>query len=378
MSQKIIIIGSAHPLRGGLAAYNERLAYAFQEAGDLVEIYSFSLQYPGFLFPGKTQFTSDPAPEGLTIKTKINSINPFNWWKIGREISRMKPDIVIVRFWLPFMGPCFGTILRLIRRNKHTRIIAITDNIIPHEKRPGDRIFTKYFVKPVDGFIPMCQSVKDELKLFDTKKPVQLIPHPIYDNYGTQIPIAEARKKLGLEADGKYLLFFGFIRDYKGLDLLLDAMADERLAKAGIKAIVAGEFYSDSKPYDDQIERLGIKDRLIMHTDYIPNSEVAAYFGACDMVVQPYKSATQSGISQMAYHFEVPMLVTNVGGLPEIVADGKAGYVTPTDSKAIADAIMDFYENNRKESFHNFVKEEKKRFSWNSMVEGIKSLAVFK
>lgn len=373
---KIVIIGTAHPLRGGLAAYNERLAYAFQEAGEEVEIYSFSLQYPGFLFPGKTQYTDEPAPKDLNIRTRINSVNPFNWLSVGNEISKLKPDIVIVKFWLPFMGPCFGTILRRIKKNKHSRVVSIIDNIIPHEKRFGDRPFAKYFVKPVDAFVVMSRSVEEDMKKFvRADQPVRFIPHPIYDNYGLPIAKDESRKKLGLDSDGKYLLFFGFIRDYKGLDLLLDAMADERIRKMGVKAIVAGEYYSDSKPYEEQIERLGIKDLLILHTDFIPDSEVGPYFGAADMVVQPYKTATQSGISQMAYHFEKPMLVTNVGGLPEIVPNGKAGYVSEPNAKEIADAIVDFYENNRKESFEQFVKEEKKKFSWETMVNGIKELA---
>jgi D-inositol-3-phosphate glycosyltransferase len=375
MSLKVVIIGSAHPLRGGLAAYNERLAYAFQEAGDEVEIYSFSLQYPGFLFPGKTQYSSEPAPEGLNIKTKINSVNPLNWWSVGKELAKLKPDLVIVKFWLPFMGPCFGTILRSIKKNKHTKIVSIIDNIIPHEKRVGDKAFAKYFVKPVDAFVVMSRSVEEDMKTFvKENQPVKFIPHPIYDNYGKPIAVEKAKKALELDKDGKYILFFGFIRDYKGLDLLLDAMADERISQMGIKAIVAGEFYSDSKPYEDQIEKLGIADRLILHTDFIPNSEVGNYFGAADMVVQPYKTATQSGISQMAYHFEKPMLVTNVGGLPEIVPNGKAGYVTEPNAKEIADAIIDFYENNRKEAFHEFVKEEKKKFAWETMVNGIKEL----
>ena len=372
---KIVIIGTAHPLRGGLAAYNERLAYAFKEAGDEVEIYSFSLQYPAFLFPGKTQYTTEPAPKGLKIHSKINSVNPLNWLKVGNEISKLKPDIVIVKFWLPFMGPCFGTILRRIRKNRHSRIVSIIDNIIPHEKRFGDRPFAKYFVKAVDAFIVMSRSVEEDMKKFVSAQPVRFIPHPIYDNYGLPLEKSEARKKLNLDSDGKYLLFFGFIRDYKGLDLLLDAMADERIRKMGVKAIVAGEYYSDSKPYEEQIERLGIKDLLILHTDFIADSEVAPYFGAADMVVQPYKTATQSGISQMAYHFEKPMLVTNVGGLPEIVPNGKAGYVTEPNAKEIADAIIDFYENNRKDGFEAFVKEEKKKFAWETMVNGIKELA---
>ena len=375
MPQKIVIIGSAHPLRGGLAAFNERLAQAFQDAGDDVEIFTFSLQYPGFLFPGKTQYSSDPAPKNIKIHVNINSVNPLNWIAVGNEIAKIKPDLVIVKFWLPFMGPCFGTILRKIKKNKTTKIVSIVDNIIPHEKRIGDRVFTKYFVKAVDAFIVMSRSVGEDMKLFVKKgQAVKYIPHPIYDNYGEIIEKSVAREKLGLDQNGKYILFFGFIRDYKGLDLLLKALADERVKAAGIKAIVAGEFYTDSKPYEDLIDELGIRDRLVLHTDFIPNSEVGYYFGASDLVVQPYKTATQSGISQMAYHFELPMLVTNVGGLPEIVADGKAGYVTEVDEKAIADAMLDFYENNRDHDFREYVKEEKKKFSWDNMVNAIKEI----
>jgi len=375
MPQKIVIIGSAHPLRGGLAAFNERLAQAFQEAGDDVEIYTFSLQYPGFLFPGKTQYSSDPAPENIKIHVKINSVNPLNWMSVGNEIAKINPDLVIVKFWLPFMGPCFGTILRKIKKNKKSKIVSIVDNIIPHEKRIGDRAFTKYFVKAVDAFIVMSRSVGEDMKLFVNKEQkVKYIPHPIYDNYGEIIEKSVAREKLGLDQNGKYILFFGFIRDYKGLDLLLKALADERVKAAGIKAIVAGEFYTDSKPYEDLMDELGIRDRLVLHTDFIPNAEVGLYFGASDLVVQPYKTATQSGISQMAYHFELPMLVTNVGGLPEIVANGKAGYVTEVEEKAIADAMLDFYENSRAHDFNVFVKEEKKKFSWESMVNAIKEI----
>jgi D-inositol-3-phosphate glycosyltransferase len=375
MAQRILIIGTAHPLRGGLAAFNERLAEAFQQNGDDVEIYSFSLQYPSFLFPGKSQYSDDPAPENLKIKSKINSINPLNWLAVGNEIRKIKPDIIVIKFWLPFMGPCFGTILRRVRKNKHTKIISIIDNIIPHEKRFGDRPFAKYFANSVDAFITMSRSVEEDMKKFVKKQSVSFIPHPIYDNYGAPLSREEGLKLLNLDTEKRYILFFGFIRDYKGLDLLLEAMSDERIRKLDLKAVIAGEFYTDSKPYEDLIDKLKIRDQLILHTDFIPNTEVAKYFAVADLVVQPYKSATQSGISQIAYHFEVPMLVTNVGGLPEIVADGKAGYVTEPDSKAIADALLDFYDNNRKDVFKNFVKEEKKRFSWQSMINEIKSLA---
>lgn len=372
---KIVIIGSAHPLRGGLSAFNERIARAFQDVGDEVKIITFSLQYPNFLFPGTTQYSDEPAPKDLDIEVAVNSINPFNWFSVGNKIRKMKPDLVICKFWLPFMGPCFGTILRLIRRNKHTKIVSIIDNIIPHEKRFGDRLFANYFVKAVDAFVVMSRSVEEDMKQFVQKQPVAYIPHPIYDNYGAIIPKADACTKIGIPKEKNYILFFGFIRKYKGLMVLLEAMADQRVRDLGVQLIVAGEFYTDRADYDALIKKLQIEDLLILKTDFIPDSEVGNYFGAADMVVQPYIEATQSGISQLAYHYEVPMLVTNVGGLPEIVQDGKAGYVVaPNSSKEVADAMVDFYQNNRAAHFKTGVQTGKALYSWDNMILGIKKM----
>src|SRR4051812_23640517 len=233
---KIAILGSAHPLRGGLAAFNERLALQLQQQGHEVTIFSFSLQYPSFLFPGKTQYTDEPAPAGLKIHTVVNSVNPLNWLKVGGQMNRERYDLVIVKYWLPFMGPAFGTILRQAKRNKHTRVVCIVDNIIPHEKRPGDKQFTNYFIGPVDAFVTMSRDVLKDVKTF-TDKPAQFTPHPIYDSYKEPVSKQEACSKLGLDPSKKYILFFGFIRDYKGLDLLLEAMADERMRQAGIELL---------------------------------------------------------------------------------------------------------------------------------------------
>ncbi len=370
----IILLSPAHPLRGGIAAFTERLAQELQQQGHEVTIYSFSLQYPGFLFPGTTQFSNDPAPAGIQIRTCVNSVNPLNWVKIGFELRRLRPDLIVPRYWLPFMGPCLGSILRIAKGNKHTKIVAIADNVLPHEKRPGDRWFTRWFASACDAFVVMSQSVMDDLRLF-TQKPAAIIPHPIYDNYGAHSTRQEALGSLGLSDQYRYLLFFGFIRDYKGLDLLLEAMADERIRKMNLKLVVAGEYYGNRAKYEAIIKELGLENQLIMHTDYIPNESVRHYFGAADLVVQPYRSATQSGISQMAYHFEKPMIVTDVGGLSEIVPNGKAGYVVPVSAEAIADAIVDYFENNRVVAFTAGVVEGKKRFSWEQMAEGLLNLA---
>jgi len=351
------------------------LAKAFQDQGHEVVIYTFTLQYPSFLFPGKTQYSEDDPPANLNIQVKINSVNPLNWIKVGKEIQRYKPDAVICRFWLPFMGPCFGTILRYAKKNNHTRIIGFVDNIIPHEKRPGDYIFAKYFVGACDAFLVMSKSVQKQLRTFTSDKPITFVEHPVYDNYGEPVSQNEALEKLNLSKDFQYLLFFGFIRDYKGLDLILDAMADERVRKLKVKLIVAGEYYSDREKYNKQIASLGIENQLVMRTDFISNEEVKYYFCAADLITQPYKTATQSGVSRLAYFFEKPMLVTNVGGLPEVVAHDKAGYVVEVNAKAIADSIVNYFEKNRKEEFIAQVKIDKKMFSWENMVEGIEAIA---
>jgi glycosyltransferase involved in cell wall biosynthesis len=374
---KIAIIGPAHPLRGGgISTFNERLAQVLQEQGHHVVIYSFSLQYPSFLFPGKSQFTDEPAPAGLTIHSIINSVNPFNWIKTGLLIKKEKYDLVIVRYWLPFMGPSLGTILRQVRKNKTSRILCITDNIIPHEKRPGDEQFTKYFIKPVNVFMTMSRDVLKDVKTF-TSKPVQYTPHPVYDGYAASVSKEEGCRKLNLDPGKKYVLFFGFIREYKGLDLLLEAMGDERMKASGIELIVAGEYYDKTaaERNNEIITRHNLQSKVHLHTDFIPNEEVRYYFSAADLVVQPYKHATQSGITQVAYHFEKPMVVTNVGGLAEVVPDGKVGFVAQPEPASIAEAILHFFEPNSIPDLHENILTEKKKYSWETFTKVLMAAA---
>ncbi|NQU88410.1 MAG: glycosyltransferase [Mariniphaga sp.] len=347
------------------------MAREFIKEGHSVRFETFTLQYPGFLFPGKTQYADWEKPADLKINRSINSVNPFSWIKVGRKIKNEKPDIVIFKYWLPFMAPCFGTIARIIKKNKYTKIISIADNIIPHEKRIGDNILTSYFMKAINGMVPMSKSVKDDINIFRKNLPVKLCPHPVFDNFGEELDQNIALKKLGLNEDFKYFLFFGFIRDYKGLDWLLNAFADKRLRDFKVKIIVAGEFYSDSKPYYELIEKLNLSDHIILKTDFIPDEDVKIYFSAADMIVQPYKSATQSGVTQIGYQFNKPMLVTKVGGLPEIIPDKKIGYVVEPNTEAIANALYDFLKNERKHEFTENVKKEKQKFLWSSMVSAI-------
>ncbi len=378
MKQKVVIIGPAHPLRGGLASFDERLARQFQSQGFDTTIYTFSLQYPNFLFPGTTQYSSEPKPTDLQIKVRINSVNPFNWLSVGWELRQLKPVLIVIRYWLPFMGPCLGTILRFAKTNGYTRLVCIADNVIPHEKRPGDQLFTKYCFKPIDAFVTMSEKVFADLKQF-TQKPAQPIIHPLYDNFGEALPKAMAREKIGIPQQQNVILFFGFIRKYKGLDVLLEAI--QILKKAtlahefeGCKLLIAGEFYEDRKPYDDLIQSLDIADQLILRTDFISDSEVRFYLSAADFVIQPYRNATQSGVTPLAYHFEKPMLVTNVGGLPALVPDDIVGVVAEPNPAAIAEKIRELYQKGEQHYLPN-IKEEKKKYSWSVLVNTIIKLS---
>jgi glycosyltransferase involved in cell wall biosynthesis len=372
MKGKVVIIGPAHPLRGGLASFNERMAKEFMIEDYQTSIYTFSLQYPSFLFPGTTQFSSEPAPSTLDIHVKINSINPLNWIKIGLELKKKQPDLIVVRYWLPFMGPCLGTILRIIKRNKKTKIVCIADNIIPHEKRLGDSIFTKYFIKPIDAFITMSSSVLNDLKQF-TNKPAQEITHPLYDNFGNKMDADVAKKHLQIPINTKIVLFFGFIRKYKGLDTLLEAIYI--LKQQGyfknhlIQFLIAGEYYEDAKPYEDLIEKYQIQEQLIMRTEFIADSDVKYFLSCADCVIQPYKSATQSGVTPLAYHFEVPMIVTNVGGLPKLVPN-TIGLIAEPNAQSIAEKIETFFKQNNSIYISN-IQEEKKKYTWSKLIQTI-------
>lgn len=374
-SKNIIIIGPAYPLRaGGMASFNERLAYQLQNEGHTVTLYSFSLQYPSFLFPGTTQYSTEAAPPDLNIKVAINSVNPFNWIKVGNEIKNAKPDIIIVRYWLPFMGPCLGTILRLARKNKHSKIICIADNIIPHEKRIADNLFTKYFVKPVDAFICMSEKVKQDIKLFDKQKPIALVSHPLYDNFGEKVDSQLARDHLNINNNDFIILFFGFIRKYKGLDIYLKALPEIVKNIPQAKLLIAGEFYGNESEYNQLIENLNLPDHIILHCHFIANNEIKYYFGAADMVVQPYRNATQSGVTPLAYHFETPMLVTNVGGLPDMLPSEKIGLIAEPVSANLAEKTIQFY-NKGKNYFLPALREQKKKYSWDKLTTEILRMA---
>ena len=367
---KILLIGTAWPYRGGLAAFNERLIRAFRDQGHDASIETFTLQYPRILFPGKTQYSASPAPDIPVVRT-VHALNPFNWLRVGNRLRKERYDFVIIKYWMPFMAPCFGAIARRTRKNGHTKCICIADNIVPHEPGIMDKPLTRYFVRSMDAFVVMSNSVMQDLAQFDRKKVRALNPHPLFDNFGTSCDKATACAQLHLDPAKRYILFFGFIRDYKGLDLLLKAMAE---VHSDVALIVAGEFYTASAPYVELIEKLQIKDRVFMFNHFIADEDVRYYFSAADLVVQPYKHATQSGVTQIAYHFEVPMVVTRTGGLSEMVPDGRVGYVTNSSPTAIATAIDTFFQEDKGPYFRAQLREEKQRFTWERMVQTITDL----
>lgn len=367
MKKRIIIVGPAYPYRGGIADFNERLAQEFQREGHEVITYTFTLQYPSFLFPGTTQYSIGPAPKDLNIVRMINSINPLNWIKVGRDIRRQRPDMVMIRFWLPFLAPCLGTIARIVRRDKSIRVVGLLDNVIPHEHRIGDRLFARYMIKSLEGYVAMSEAVLNDAHSFDDTLPHGLTPHPLYDNFGEKVSREKAIKALDLDTDTRYILFFGLIRDYKGLDLLLRAFADERLRGKKVKLIVAGEFYSNAETYERLESELNLTEHIVWCKEFVPADKVRYYFAAADLVAQPYKTATQSGITQIAYHFERPMLVTNVGGLAEIVPHGKVGYVVAPNVAEIADALVDFVDHRTEADYREGILEEKAKYAWSNM-----------
>ena len=368
--EKIIIVGPAFPYRGGIAAFSERLAAEFSARGADVRLVTFTLQYPSFLFPGKTQYSEGPAPAGLEISRMLNSCNPFNWISTGLKLRKMKADKIVFAFWTPFMAPAMGLAARIAKKSG-ARCIGLVHNLIPHERKPMDKFLSRYFCDAMDAFVTMSDSVLQDIRAFSPEKPSAMCPHPLYDHYGTPVSREEALEKLGLSKDCQYLLFFGLIRDYKGLDWLLEAFADQRLQQyPELKLIVAGEFYADPQKYLDAAKALG--DRVILRPEFIPDDQVRYYFCAADLVVQPYKTATQSGITQIAYHFDKPMLVTRVGGLPEIVPDGITGYVAEPSVSAIADALTKFAS--MKPDFSKGVASQKQKYSWEKMADAIEKV----
>lgn len=369
----ITLIGTAYPLRGGIAHYNALLAQALEER-HRVQTITFSRQYPSFLFPGKTQEEAGPPGGAPHASQLIDSVNPCNWIRVGNMIRKQAPDLLLFKYWLPFFGPCFGTIARRARANDRTKVICICDNVLPHERRPGDALLTRYAFRSVDGFIVQSDAVEQELNQFWKGAEYRKSPHPLYTIFGSPIDRQEARRILGITAP-RVLLFFGYVRRYKGLDVLLDALA--RLpAELGVQLVIAGEFYDPERPYRDQIHALKIEDRVILRSEYLPNDMVPPYFSAADAVVLPYRSATQSGIAQIAYNFGTPVIATDVGGLHEVVLHDRTGLIVPPERPdALAEAILQFYQSGKESVYRENVQKERLKYTWHNLVLSIEELA---
>lgn len=369
----IIIVGPAYPLRGGIAHFNALLA---KELGvhHRVETVTFRRQYPSLLFPGTTQEETGTTHGVEAAPQLIDSMNPFNWIRVGRLIRSRRPDLLIFRFWIPFFGPCFGTIARVAARGTATKVVYICDNVVPHERRPFDRAFTRYAFGSANAFLVQSHAVERDLLAFWPDAVYRTTPLPLFTLFGSAIDRNEARRALGIAAP-RVILFFGYVRRYKGLHVLLDALA--RLDRsAGIHALVVGEFYEDEKPYRDAIDRLGIADRVSLVPAYVPTDEVRRYFSAADVVVLPYLSATQSGIAQIALNFGRPVITTDVGGLTEVVREGVTGLVVPpADPDALADAIRRFYDQGLEPTLAEGVRRARETYSWSRFREAIEDLA---
>jgi len=335
---------------------------------------TFTRQYPEFLFPGKTQMETAEVSDPIEARRLLDTIDPLSWFTAAENIAAWEPDAILFKYWMPFFAPSYGTLLWQLRR-RGVRGLAVVDNAIPHERRPFDTSLSRFFLRQCDGLLVMSDSVQRDLHTLGIDGRQRRVEHPIYDIFGPGMPKTEARAALGLSADRPTLLFFGYVRRYKGLHVLLDALPSvvERMPDA--RLLVCGEFYDDEKPYRDQIERLGIAGAVDLHADYIPNEDVGKFFCASDLVVQPYVSATQSGVAQIAYQFERPAIITDVGGLAETVPHEVSGFVVPPENpQVLADSIVRYFDEKWEDRLVEGVRKEREKYSWDRVYEAVEEL----
>ncbi|MCB0717951.1 MAG: glycosyltransferase [Bacteroidetes bacterium] len=373
---RYVFVGPSHPYRGGIAHFIEHLAAGLQARGGESHFVTFTRQYPEFLFPGKTQLSDGQGPPDISTQRTLDTINPITWNRTGQLVGKLQPDVVVFKYWMSFFAPSFAQVAAKAKK-AGARVVVVVDNALPHERRPGDLLLARHFLRKADGLITMSRKVKQDVEsVVGVDAPVVYIPHPVYDNFGEPMDRGEAREMLRIDRSDKMLLFFGFIRKYKGLDVLLDAMPAVLSQLPDTKLVVAGEFYGDEAAYRDRVKRLDIESVVRFESDYIPDDAVGRYFSACDLVVQPYRNATQSGVAQIAFQFDRPVVVTDVGGLSEIVPDGKVGFVVPPENAAaLADAIVRFFRDDRAADMTRAVRIEKEKYSWDRMYETIESFA---
>lgn len=371
--KRLIIIGPAYPLRGGPAVFNENLALHCIQSGIETEIISYSFQYPSFLFPGSSQLNASHAPKDhIKRSALIHTLNPISWWKTAKYIKKQKPDAILIRFWLPFFAPALGSIARMVRQK--TRVLALTDNVFPHEKRIGDSILIRYFLKPCDGFLTMSQTVKQELEKLKVKQQIAITPHPLYETYGPPIDQKQARQTLQLPLDAEIVLFFGLIRPYKGLDLLIQAFNNCAEQLPQLYLLIAGECYEKPEPYSALIAQSAHKSRIIWHRQFIKDEAVPTYFCAANISAQTYRQATNSGVSMLAYYYQIPLLVTATGGLQDIVPHNKAGYCVPVDISKISEYLLLYFKNQMEPKFKQGIAIEREKYQWSVFLNALQSL----
>ena len=358
---RIAILSSFYPLRGGIAQFNACIYEELGREGNEVKAFNFSRQYPDSLFPGKTQYVT-PEDEAIPVESEamLDTVWPLSWKKTARAIRKWHPDLLVMRYWMPWFAPSLG----YVARHVPCKSIAVLDNVIPHERRIMDTPLTKYFLRSCDGFITMTGSVAEDLLSLAPGSRYKLLPHPVYSHFGEKLERKDACEKLGLDPSRKTLLFFGLIREYKGLDILLEAF---RGLPEDYQLLIAGEPYGSFDKYQGIIDSLPGKDRIRIFPQYIRDSEVKLYFSAADVSVLPYRSATQSGISSTSYHFGVPLIVTDVGGLKESIGDRGTGLVAPkADPEAVRAEILRYFgDTSIAERCREAIDKEKERLSWN-------------
>lgn len=358
----IAYLSTFHPYRGGIAQFNARLSREWERGGHLVSPFTFTRQYPDLLFPGKTQLvTADDAADAIPSKRVLDSIGPWTWPGAARKVMATRPDLLVMKYWMSFFGPSLGHVAGAVKR-RGVKTLTILDNVLPHERRFFDKPFTNYFLKQNFGFVAMSEKVKGDLLSLRPDAPVVLLPHPLYDHFGARMDTTSARQQLGVPKDAKVALFFGFIRQYKGLDLLIEAIA---MLPPDHWLVIAGEPYGDMTAIQALISKPGVRERVVDRIRYIPDNEVPLYFSAADVVVLPYRNATQSGITAIAQHFEVPVIATDVGGLKELVAHERTGLIVPTaDPAAIAASIQAFFNGGMAAAMRANIAALKQELSW--------------
>lgn len=368
---RISIFSAFYPFRGGIAQFNARLFRALEKKNE-VSAFTFTTQYPKILFPGKTQFVSpEDHADAIPAERIVNPFNPFSYPKAIKRIQKKSPDIFVVNYWMTFFGICFGILAKY--QSKQIKKIAIIHNLIPHEERFFDRMFSRFFIKNYDGFIVLSEAVKIDLLNLKPDAKIFQIAHPWYDHFGEKEDRNLAHEKLGLDPQMKTLLFFGLIRDYKGLDLLIEAFG---FLPGNFQLVIAGEVYGKEGEYQKQIKESKAHDRIIFHNKYINDEMVRWYFSAADVCVLPYRSATQSGITAVSFHFEVPVVATNVGGLKENIESIEAGVVVDEISaRSIAIGVEEMFAPGRITTFSDNLRKAKKLNSWDHFADELISFA---